>query len=156
MPKASRTFTATVQSSKGRWHIELPFDPDEAWGTKERHHVAGTVNATGIRGPLAVESGHWVLILPPAWRRDSPLEPGQPVAVELCAEGPQLEDLPVDIGKALEGSPRANEFFQSLPTFYRKTYLTWLSGSARRPAVRAERLEQFIELLEAGKKERPR
>ncbi|MGE0599928.1 MAG: YdeI/OmpD-associated family protein [Dehalococcoidia bacterium] len=156
MPKESRTFTAAVQSSKGQWHIELPFDPDEAWGTRERHHVAGTVNATKIRGPLAVVSGHPALILPPAWRRDSPLEPGQPVAVELWAEGPQLEDLTEDIRRALDGSPRANEFFQSLPSFYRKAYLTWLSGSARRPAVRAERIEQFIRLLEAEKKERPR
>ena len=81
---------------------------------------------------------------------------GQRVEVEVWAEGPQLEALPEDIAAALDASPPAKAFFESLATFYRKAYLTWLAGSARRPEVRKDRIAEFIGLLEAGKKERPK
>jgi uncharacterized protein YdeI (YjbR/CyaY-like superfamily) len=95
-------------------------------------------------------------MLPPGWLRDNPISEGTALAIELWPEGPQLDALPEDIAAALAGSPRARAFFESLATFYRKAYLTWLAGSARRPEVRRERLAQFISLLEAGRKERPR
>ena len=150
------TFEGEVRKLGARVFVVLPFEPDAAWGTKERHHITGTVNGIKIRGPLAREGESAVLVLPPAWRRDCAIAPGQRVSVELAAEGPQVEALPEDVAAALETSPAAKVFFESLATFYRKAYLTWLAGSARRPEVRAERLRQFIDLLEAGKKERPK
>lgn len=152
----TQEFEATVEVAGGRWFVALPFDPDAVWGSKARHHITGTVNGVKIRGPLDFQNGVPALVLPPAWRRDTPVERGQPVTVTLSPEGPQAEALPEDIAAALEASPQARAFFASLATFYRKAYLTWLAGSARRPEVRRERLAQFISLLEAGKKERPR
>jgi uncharacterized protein YdeI (YjbR/CyaY-like superfamily) len=81
---------------------------------------------------------------------------GARVRIAIWAVGPPAEALPADIAAALAESAAARAFFDSLATFYRKAYLTWLAGAARRPEVRRERLAQFIELLEAGKKERPR
>jgi len=34
--------TVTTGASK-RVMVPVPFDPDEAWGAKSEHHVAGTV-----------------------------------------------------------------------------------------------------------------
>jgi len=152
----SRAFVAEVIFTKGKGHIPLPFDPDATWGKKGTHHVAGLVAGQKVRGPLAKVDGRHVLVMPPAWLRENAVAAGAAVEVELWAEGPQIEALPEDLADALEASPQAKAFFESLATFYRKAYLTWLAGSARRPRLREERLAQFIGLLEAGKKERPR
>jgi hypothetical protein len=156
MPANARQFIAVAHFQSGRGFIALPFDPDDAWGERATHHVSGLVNGAKIRGPLASFEGSPALMLPPGWLRDNPISEGTAPAIELWPEGPQLEGLPEDIAEALADSPRASAFFESLATFYRKAYLTWLAGSARRPEVRRERLAQFISLLEAGRKERPR
>lgn len=156
MASSHQSFIGTVEVAKGKAYIRLPFEPDEVWGVKARHHIAGLVGATRIRGPLGAVDGSAALLLVPTWLRDSGVKAGHQVAVELWPEGPQLDALPEDIAEALAASPAAQRFFESLPTFHRKAYLTWLAGAARRPAVRAERLEKFIALLEAGKKERPK
>lgn len=138
----------------GRAYVQLPFDPNEAWGAKEVHHVTGTVNGCDVRGPLSPADGTWRLMLGPAWRRDRGIAPGDAVTVVMAPEGPQRESLPPDIAAALEAEPEARAFFESLATFYRKGYLRWLEGASRRPAVREERLREFLSLLRAGKKQR--
>ena len=47
----SQQFTATVAAAaRGGVLIPVPFNPDTVWGTKRRHHIAGTVNHMGVRG----------------------------------------------------------------------------------------------------------
>jgi hypothetical protein len=138
----------------GRVYVEVPFDPDEVWGRRERHHVAGSIGSCGFRGPIERGYGTWVLSLGPAWRRDRGLSEGDQVEVLLAPEGPQRGDLDPDIAAALETEPKAGAFFDSLATFYRKGYLRWLDGAARRPQVRAERLREFVALLKEGRKQR--
>jgi hypothetical protein len=155
MNPSERQFTTTVQAGPGdRAYVEVPFDPAEAWGAKERHHVTGSVNGVEVRGPLALEAGSWRLNLGAAWRRDAGIQPGDLVTVELAAEGPQREGLPPDLAAALAAEPEAGAFFDALATFYRKGYLRWLDGASRRPAVREERVKELVALLKAGKKSR--
>jgi hypothetical protein len=157
MPTPSREFEAVLVADRGeRVYLELPFDPAEAWGPKERHHVRGTVAGWDFRGPVDDYQGSWRIYFGPAWLRDKPLAAGDRVLASLIAEGPQRDDLPADLAEALATEPEAGAFFDSLATFYRKGYLRWLEGSARRPAVRAERVREWIELLKAGKKTRDR
>ena len=59
-----------------------------------------------------------------------------------------------DIVAALEKEPAARAFFHSLATFYRKAYLRWVDATTRRPDVRAARIDEMVELLKAGKKQR--
>ena len=43
-------FTARVTTDeRKRVLVPVPFDPDDAWGPKPEHHVAGTVSGMGIR-----------------------------------------------------------------------------------------------------------
>src|ERR1700689_1539043 len=54
--EAMRTqrFDALVADGPGgRAIVVVPFDPDEAWGSKAVHHVNGTVNGTRVRGTLS-------------------------------------------------------------------------------------------------------
>ena len=153
MNEQSQPFKARVARSGNRVYIELPFDAIEVWGKRDRYHVSGTVNGTKVRGALEAGDGGYQLVLGPAWRRDAGISPGDEVMVELAPEGPQTEQLAPDLVAALEAEPDARRFFESLPTFYRKAYLTWIDGTKRRPEERVRRLNELVELLNEGKKE---
>jgi len=149
---ARRTFTAVVERDRsGRVVIALPFDPDEAWGTKARHHITGTVAGHRVRGPLDGAR----LVLGAAWCRDNGLVDGERAEVTLGPEGPQLDSLAPDVAAALDARPEARAFFESLATFYRRGYLRWVDATTRRPDVRAARIAEMVELLAAGHKQRP-
>ena len=52
--------------------------------------------------------------------------------------------------------PESAAFFDSLAQFYTRAYLRWIDGTKRRPDLRAARIAEMVELLEAGQKQRPR
>jgi hypothetical protein len=152
-----RTFMAAVErDARGRAIVALPFDPSEAWGPKERHHVTGAVAGRRVRGPLVGEGDGVRLVLGPAWCRDAGLQAGEEVQVTLGPEGPQVGSLGPDVAAALEARPEARAFFESLATFYRRGYLRWVDATTRRPDLRAARIAEMVELLAAGHKQRPR
>ena len=152
---AERRFQAVLLAGpNGGGYVELPFHPAEAWGVRDRYHLAGKMGWFGIRGALTEVNGQFVLPVGAAWLRDCPLKPGMEVHLVLAPEGPQLDELDGDVADALAAAPEAEHFFESLAQFYRKAYLKWLDGAKRRPEVRQERLREFIALLQAGKKTR--
>jgi uncharacterized protein YdeI (YjbR/CyaY-like superfamily) len=65
-------------------------------------------------------------------------------------DGPQSEGLAADITTALEASPEAETFFQSVAPFYRKNFLRWID-QAKRPETRAARIAEMVTMLEVGK-----
>jgi hypothetical protein len=152
-PVSKQRFRATVTQSGSRVAIVLPFNPDEAWGMKQRHHVTGSINNCDVRGSLGSDGDQYVLPLGAAWRRDTGIKVGAEVDVELVPEGPQVDALAPDILAALDTEPEARAFFESLATFYRTGYLRWIDG-ARRAEARSERITEMLGLLKAGKKQR--
>jgi len=154
---ATREYTAIVAGlSRARVFVPVPFDPDQVWGAKAVHHIAGTVRGMRMRGEIETVDGDRGFVLGPAWRRDCGLDPGDEVAVVLEAEGPQRADLAPDIVAAFEREPAAGAFFDSLAQFYRNAYLRWIDGTKRRPELRESRIAEMVELLKAGHKDRPR
>jgi hypothetical protein len=152
----TRTYrTVVVADGRGRVLVPVPFDPDDAWGKKVTHRLHGTVGGHAVRAELEPFEGGHAFLLGPSWRRDCGVAPGDAVEVVLRPEGPQRADLAPDLAAALEASPAAGEFFDSLAQFYRKAYLRWIDATKRRPELRAERIAEVVELLEAGVKERP-
>ena len=140
----------------GRAIIAVPFDPDQAWGTKAEHRVGGTINGRRVRGTIAPDGHGWAFTVTPMWMRDAGVAPGDDVIVELAPEGPQRGDLADDISAALAANPAAAAFFDTLAQFYRKAYLRWIDGTTRRPDLRAARIAEVVDLLAAGVKQRPR
>jgi hypothetical protein len=154
---AEQRFSATASVDRqGRTHVPVPFEPDEVWGAKPRHHVTGSIAGQGLRGVLEQADGGRVLVLGPAWSRGCGPADGQVVEVVLAPEGPQRGNLAPDIAAALDASPEAGAFFDSLAQFYRKAYLRWIDGTKRHPEQRPERIAEMIRLLERGEKQRPR
>jgi hypothetical protein len=150
-------FAGTVRAERnGRVVVPVPFDPDEVWGVKSRHHVTGTVNEMRIRGVIETSGAEHRIVLASAWLRDNSLTPGDRVDVVLSPEGPQRADLAEDIAAALDAAPAAAAFFDSLAQFYRRAYLRWIDGTKRRPALRAARIAEVVDLLTSGIKQRPK
>ncbi len=151
-----RRFRATIEGTgKSRVYVPLPFDPAELWGSRGRYYVAGTINGMRFRGRLdQSDRGHF-LPLGPAWRRHAGLSPRDVVDVLIVDEHPPREGLAADVAAALDANPEAGRFFDALASFYRKNYLRWIDATKRSPDMRAARIAELVELMKAGRKQRP-
>ena len=150
---ATQRFKTIVVKSGSRTLIVIPFDPNDVWGVKERHYIAGSINGCRVRGALDSNGRQFFLSLGAAWRRDNNLDAGAEVDVILSPEGPQSESLAPDVSGALEAEPEAKAFFDSLATFYRKNYVRWIE-SAKRTETRCARIAEMVTLLKAGQKQK--
>jgi hypothetical protein len=148
-----KVFDAIIQKEGNFTFVAIPFSPREVWGAKPRYHVTGTINGTPVRGTLGVLGQDYFLRLGAAWMRDSGIEFGANVTVQLSLEGPHEGNIASDIAKALSGNNKAKAFFESLPTFYRKNFIRWIE-SAKREETRTKRINEMMNLLEEGKRER--
>jgi hypothetical protein len=128
----TQSFKSVVSKSGSRVFIPMPFNPNDVWGIKQRHHVTGTVSGHGVRGSLGSDGTQYFLPLGAAWRRGCGIDVGNTVEVVISPEGPQSEGLSSDVIAALEAEPQAKVFFESLATFYRNTYIRWIE-SAKKP-----------------------
>lgn len=148
-----KPFKATITRAGGRHLIPVPFDPDDAWGRKERHYVDGEVDGHRIRGLLIVNGAYVALPIGAAWLRDTQVALDTPVKVVLWPDGPQVELLAEDIARALAAAPAAKALFDAVAPFYRKNFLRWID-SAKRPQTRQARIAEMVGLLAAGKRQR--
>jgi hypothetical protein len=146
-------FNASLERSGGKVILPLPFDPNQVWGEKDRHHIQGIIQGVSYRGEIRQDGATYYLVLGPAWLRDAHLEKEEDLEVSLSEEGPRTGNVAEDIGAALSASPRAQSFFESLPTFYRNNFMRWIE-SAKRPETRQAHIREMVRLLEAGKRER--
>jgi hypothetical protein len=149
----TQRFKAIVAQSGTRTVIVLPFNPHEVWGRKQVHHVTGSVNGCAVRGPLGCDGPQFFLPVGAAWRRDNGLEADATADVVLSPEGPQFDQLSPDVASALAFDPQAKAFFEGLATFYRKGYINGIEG-AKRPETRVKRLDEMMQLLKAGKRQK--
>ena len=149
----TKSFTATAEPRpRGGISIRLPFALSDAWGERDRYYVTGVIEGYPMRGTI-VAAEEPVLELGPSWCRDPRVGAGATLRVTLRPEGPQVDELASDFADALRADPVARRNFESLATFYRKAFVTWVDG-ARRPDVRAERVRETVAALRAGRRER--
>jgi hypothetical protein len=146
----TKRFESSVVRARAKTYVPVPFDPNDVWGWKVRHYVKGTVGGCSIRGLLRLEGDGYALPLGAAWLRDNVIPTSATIDVVLEPDGPQTEALAADITQALDASPEAETFFQSVAPFYRKNFLRWID-QARRPETRAARIAEMVTMLEAGK-----
>jgi bacteriocin resistance YdeI/OmpD-like protein/uncharacterized protein DUF1905 len=142
--------TTLVKSGTGAYFV-IPFDPDEVWGAKERHYVAGTINGHRFRGCIEADRTPCIHSIGAAWLRDNDVGDGANVEVIMAPEGHQVETVSPDIGDALKAEPEARAFFESVAPFYRNNYIRWIE-SAKRPETRSTRIAEMVKSLKAGEK----
>src|SRR5262245_24785082 len=118
-PMNEMRFETTLNGRpRGGFSIDLPFDPDDTWGAKDRHYVTGSIAKCALRGRITLADARYVLELGPTWTRDPRIRPGLRVEVVLRPEGPQLDSMTPDIAQAIASEPDVQRFFESLATFY--------------------------------------
>ncbi len=152
--KPQRFVVTVAAAGRGKLLVPVPFHPDQVWGAKQRHHIAGTVNAIHVRAIIEPAGEGFGFTLGPTSPSGRGIAVGDEVTVEIAPEGPQREDLADDVAAALAANPDAGAFFDSLAQFYRRAYLRWIDATKRRPEQRAERIAEMVKLLESGIKER--
>jgi hypothetical protein len=130
----------------------IPFDPDEVWGAKERHYVAGSINDHPFLGCLDCDRTPCILPIGPAWIRDNEVGDGANVPVILAPDGHQIATISPDIAAALTAEPQARACFESVAPFYRNNFIRWIE-SAKRPETRSGRIAEMVKLLKAGKRQ---
>ena len=150
---SAKRFESNVVRARSKTYVPVPFDPNDAWGWKVRHYVKGTVGGRPIRGLLRSEGDGYALPLGTAWLRDNHIPALATIVVVLEPDGPQSEALATDITEALNASPEAETFFQSVAPFYRKNFLRWID-QAKRPETRAARIAEMVTMLETGQLKR--
>src|SRR5919202_3988322 len=154
VPMESQRFAVVVASAgRGRLLVPVPFNPNQVWGTKQRHHVAGTVNGIRVRAVVEPAGDGFGFTLGRSSPASCGVAGGDEVTVEIAPEGPQREDLAEDVAAALAANPDAGAFFVSHAQFYRRAYLRWIDATKRRPEQRAERIAEMVRLLQSGRKE---
>lgn len=150
---STQRFKTSVIQSENRTYVVIPFDPNEVWGEKERHYVAGSIGGHPFRGCLDFYGNRVALPLGPAWVRDNELADGESVEVVMSPEGHQIDNVSPDVAASLTADPEARAFFESVAPFYRNNYIRWIED-AKRPETRSKRIAETVELLRAGKKQR--
>jgi hypothetical protein len=150
--RSPRRFTTTTEDAgRGRVRIPLPFDPDEVWGPKPRHHLGGTIDGQKVRA--VIDDDRTAIVLGAMWVRDAGVPAGRKVTVVLEPEGPQAE-LAADLQQALAADPAAKAFFDGLAPFYRKAYVRWIDATTRKPELRPARIAEVVALCHDGRKAR--
>jgi len=146
-------FQGTVTAVGDRAVIALPFDPEEVWGRRGRHLLAGTIGGCRWHGVPEPHGEGFAVAMGPVWRRDNGVELGATVEVVLAPEDPQLDNVGPDIAAGLAAEPEARAFFEGLAGFYRRNFIRWIEG-AKRPATRAARIAGMMALLRERKREK--
>ena len=71
--------------------------------------------------------------------------------MDLAPEGPQVDDVPSELGELLRADPAARRAFEHLATFYRNGFVRPIAD-ARRPETRARRAQQVLAALLDGRR----
>ncbi len=155
METAPQKFRAEIQSASGGGaFIAIPFDVEQVYG-KKRVKIKALIEGVPYRGSL-VRMGttcHILGILKEI-REKIGKQIGDEIDVTLEEDTePRQVTLPPDLLTALQADPAAGDFFQKLTYTHQKEYVQWIE-EARRAETRAARIEQTLQMLKQGKKEK--
>ena len=150
-----REFEAEVvaEGEGGAWPvIRIPFSVEEAFGTKARVAVAGTLNGHPYRTSLFPSGGgNHVMMLNKEMRAGAKLAVGDVVKVTMELDtGPREVAVPDDLRAALAEAGQL-ETFEKMTYSNRKFCVDGIEG-AKKAETRASRIQKAVETVAQGKK----
>jgi hypothetical protein len=152
---ATHEFEATLErpGAAGTWtFLRVPFDVREAFGSRARMAVRGSVNGIAIRSSLMPQGdGAHILVVNKSVRAQAGAEAGDTVLVALDRDvAPRAVDVPPDLGNALlEGG--VTTAFEAMSYSHQKEYVDW-SESAKRTDTRVRRIERAGTMITDGRR----
>lgn len=147
---APRRFDAIIEAgARGGALVEIPFDPEAAWGAR-RVPVRATFDGTAYRGSVVFMGGRPVLGVTRAVRTALGKDVGDAVRVELARDvAPRTVAVPPELAAALAERPGLAARFEALAYTHRKEFARWVAD-AKRPETRRRRVAQTLEKLTEG------
>jgi len=150
-----QTFTVKLigRGPNGSWtHMDVPFNVEEAFGTKARVAVRGTVNGFPFRSSLFPRGqGVFYMAFNKEMQKGAKAGVGDTVSVIMEPDtAPRTVAVPADLKRALAKAPAQNQIFASLSYSHKKEYVDWIE-SAKKPETRLNRVNKAIEMLAAAK-----
>jgi hypothetical protein len=151
-----REFEAKLTSKGpgGAWtYLAIPFNVQDAFGSKARVSVKGTINGHPFHNSLRPEGdGTHSMMVGKELQAGAKARAGDTVRVSLEPDTTERTvDVPADLRHALDAKPAAASFFDGMTYSQKKEYVDWIA-SAKQAATRTSRIEKAVEMLLAGKK----
>jgi hypothetical protein len=153
---ARKTFKADLigQGPGGAWtRIDVPFDVEQAWGSRGRVSVKGTINGCAFRSSIFPSGrGTHHMMINKAMKEAAAAGAGDSVAIVLEPDaGQRTVAVPADLKKAVRANRAAAGLFDQLSPSCRKEYVEWVE-TAKREETRKSRIAKAVEMLAAGKR----
>lgn len=139
-------------------HVYLPFDVFEAFGTRARLAVKGTINGFPFRssifpmGPMG--GGKFYMVVNREMREGAKVKAGDTVEFVMEKDDePRTIATPPDLLKALNAKKSVKALWDKMSYTHRKEYIGAIE-EARKPETRARRIAKAVEMIAAmGKPE---
>ncbi len=153
--RGKKAFKVRLESvgPSGAWvYIRIPLNVEEAFGSRARISVRGTINGFAFRCSIFPDGrGAHTMMVNKTMQAGARAKPGDTVRVVMASDtAPRIVSVPADFRRVLAGTPRARVAFQKLSPSHRKEYVDWIT-SAKKKETRAARVKKSLRLLAAGK-----
>lgn len=137
-------FSATLGGDTSGTYIEVPFDPEELFGTKGRVPVSLTVNGAPYRGSLVPYRGMKMVGIPRAVRDAAGAAPGDMVDVVLdLDEATRKVEAPPELAEDLSRDETAAAGWEKLSFTHQREHAEAIN-EAKRPETKVKRIEQAL------------
>jgi hypothetical protein len=151
-----RQFQAPLEARGpgGAWiFVTIPFDVADAFGSRGRIPVVGTINGFAFRSSLlAVGDGTHRMAVSKPMRAGAQADAGDLVTVTIARDDEQRSvAVPDELLRALANAPEAAATFERFAYSHRKAYVDWIA-SAKQPETRERRAAKAVTMLASGKK----
>ncbi len=132
--------------------IKIPFNVQEAFGSRSRIKVKCTIDGHPYRGSIHPYGGVHYMGVIKAIREAIGKKPGDTVRIVMEADtGPRVVEVPDDLKRALDKNETARAGFERCSYTHKKEYADWVNG-AKKPETRERRVKKTLEMLSEKKK----
>jgi hypothetical protein len=150
-----KTFKARLMSKGpgGAWtYLAIPFSVEQAFGSKARVPVSGTMNGFAFQNSLMPEGdGTHAMMVSKALQAGAKASAGDLVSVTMDVDrSERVVSLPSELTNALAGNQKAAAAFEALSYSHRKEFADWVA-SGKKEETRLSRAQKSIFMVLARK-----
>jgi hypothetical protein len=147
---AKKRFSVLLEKDPGgeTTSITIPFDVNEAFGTRARVPVRGTINGFPFRSSVfPMGGGRHYMVVNKAMREGANVKGGDTIALTMERDDePRVITPPTDFARALKACKTAQANWDKLSYSHRREYVRAIE-EAKRPETRLRRIEKAIAQL---------
>ena len=143
----------TSRGPAGAWtFLEIPFNVEEAFGSRARVAVTGTMNGFAFQSSLMPQGdGTHSMMVSKALQAGAEAAAGDTVSVTMDVDRSERSvTIPVELREGLVGNKKAAQAFDLLSHSHRKEFTEWIA-SAKKEETRLSRAGKAIAMILAKK-----